>query len=346
MLARLRDYGDPDFGRELRGSNVRDITGEKLGTVDDFLVDPDSSDLRYVIVDAGWLTSRRFIIPADEVFAGNDNNLLVYYTKDDVKRFPEFSDELLSSPDEFGRYEEKYRSFAVHGRDSRNAIRSSKLARLREDLKTRRVRREAARTSTASETMPAASTRVMQGERQPVRSSVSTGPVSVYGVYSERTSLEKAVSELKELGFSNNDISVVFPDKEKTRDFALEHSTKAPEGALAGGGTGLVIGGVLGWLAGIGAIMIPGVGPFIAAGPIVAAITGAGVGSAIGGIAGALIGLGVPELEAKRYEEQVKKGGLLLSVQCSDIRFAESARKVLQRTGAKDLFVSGEKRAA
>lgn len=92
--------------------------------------------------------------------------------------------------------------------------------------------------------------------------------------------------------------------------------------------------------------MIPGVGPFIAAGPIVAAITGAGVGSAIGGIAGALIGLGVPELEAKRYETEVKKGGLLLSVQCADIRFAESARKVLQRTGAKDMFITGEKRAA
>lgn len=346
MLARLRDYGDPDFGRELRGTDIRDITGEMLGTVKDFLVDPDSSDLRYLVVDAGWLTSRKFIIPAEEVFAGNDNDLLVYYTKDDVKRFPEFRDELLDSPEEFQRYEKTYRSFAVHGRDSSSAVRSSHLARLRDELKTRRIRREPLQAPVPTEAHRAAPTRVVESERRPVSSTAASGATAVYGLYSDRADLEKAVDALKDLGFTNNDISVVFPDREKTRDFAVEHSTKAPEGALTGGGTGLVIGGVLGWLAGIGAIMIPGVGPFIAAGPIVAAIAGAGVGSAIGGIAGALIGLGVPELEAKRFEAEVKRGSLLVSVQCADIRFAESARKVLQRTGAKDLFVTGEQRAA
>ena len=114
--------------------------------------------------------------------------------------------------------------------------------------------------------------------------------ITIYGLYQDRDALERAVSELKELGFSNNNISVVFPDEQKTQRFAVEHATKAPEGALAGGGTGLVVGGVLGWLAGIGTFALPGIGPIIAAGPLVAAITGAGVGSAVGGLAGALIG--------------------------------------------------------
>lgn len=247
MLARLRDYGDPDFGRELRGNDIRDITGEKLGTVEDFLVDTDSSDLRYLLIDAGWLTSRKFIVPADEVFAGNNNDLIVYYTKGDIKRFPEFRDELLESPGEFQRYEKSYRSVAVHGRESSNAVRSSHLARLREAIKTRGLRREPVRSSTPAEAERTRSAGNI--EREPVVSGVrSTSPAAVYGLYSDRAALEKAVGELKELGFSSNDISVVFPDKEKTRDFAVEHRTKAPEGALTGGGTGLVIGGVLGWL--------------------------------------------------------------------------------------------------
>jgi sporulation protein YlmC with PRC-barrel domain len=347
MLARLRDYGDADLGRELRNTDVYDVAGKKLGTVDDFLVDPDTSDLRYLVVDAGWLTSRRFIIPADEVFAGTDNELAVNLTKDDVKRLPEFREELLDSPDQFQRYERTYQEVGVYGRDRRNSLRSSHLANFRDELKSRGLRRQGFRRAERIETEPVSPAKVVEARREPISStSVISHPTAVYGLYSDRADLERAVSELKDLGFSNNDISVVFPDKEKSRDFALEHNTKAPEGALAGGGTGLVIGGVLGWLAGIGAIMIPGVGPIIAAGPIVAAIAGAGVGSAIGGIAGALIGLGVPELEAKRYETEVKKGGLLLSVQCGDVRFAESARKVLQKTGAKDLYVTGERRVA
>src|SRR5258705_9694485 len=121
------------------------------------------------------------------------------------------------------------------------------------------------------------------------------------------------VDNLKAAGFSNNDISVLLPDKAGTRDFAHEKGTKAPEGAVTGAGTGGVLGGALGWLAGVGALAIPGLGPFIAAGPILAALSGVGVGGAIGGITGALIGMGIPEYEAKRYEGRIKQGGNLLS---------------------------------
>src|SRR5437773_10681516 len=119
------------------------------------------------------------------------------------------------------------------------------------------------------------------------------------------------VDNLKTAGFSNSDISVLLPDKAGTRDFAHEKGTKAPEGAITGAGTGGVLGGAFGWLAGIGALAIPGIGPFIAAGPIMAALSGAAIGAAAGGIAGALIGLGIPELEAKRYEEKLKEGNIL-----------------------------------
>src|SRR6187399_3307084 len=123
---------------------------------------------------------------------------------------------------------------------------------------------------------------------------------------------ERIVDRLKVAGFSNNDISVIMADKTGTRDFAHEHNTKAPEGAAAGAGTGAVVGGALGWLAGIGALAIPGLGPFIAAGPIMAALAGVGVGGAVGGLTGALIGMGIPEFEAKRYEGRIKEGGILL----------------------------------
>src|SRR5919205_2710782 len=151
---------------------------------------------------------------------------------------------------------------------------------------------------------------------------------SVFWVYSSRAHAEEAVDALRRAGFRNTDISALFPDNAGTKDFAHEKNTKAPEGATTGATSGAVVGGVLGWLAGIGALAIPGVGPLLAAGPIVAALAGAGVGSAIGGIAGALIGLGLPELEAKRYEEAIKKGRILVSVHCSDMRQAEIARKV------------------
>ena len=152
---------------------------------------------------------------------------------------------------------------------------------------------------------------------------------AVFGIYPNRTSVESAVDALKAEGFRNTDISVLFPEKTGTKDFAHEKSTKAPEGATTGAGTGAVLGGGLGWLAGIGALAIPGLGPFIAAGPIMAALAGAGVGGAVGGLTGALIGMGIPEYEAKRYEGRVKDGGILLSVHSDDSQWTKKAKEIL-----------------
>src|SRR5215467_7323859 len=132
---------------------------------------------------------------------------------------------------------------------------------------------------------------------------------AVYGIYSSVTEVEEAVDALRQQEFRNTDISVLFPENEGTKDFAHKKNTKAPEGTATGATTGAIVGGGLGWLAGIGALAIPGLGPFIAAGPIMAALAGVGAGGAIGGITGALIGLGIPEYEAKRYEGRVKAGG-------------------------------------
>src|SRR5499425_2507584 len=134
------------------------------------------------------------------------------------------------------------------------------------------------------------------------------------------------VERLRAAGFSNNDISVLFPDKTGTRDFAHEQHTKAPEGAMAGAGTGGLVGGGLGWLVGIGALAIPGVGPFIAAGPIMAALAGAAVGAAAGGLAGSLVGFGIPEYEAKRYEGKILKGNVLISVHTEDGKEVDRAK--------------------
>src|SRR6187401_2596661 len=153
------------------------------------------------------------------------------------------------------------------------------------------------------------------------------------------------VDRLKAAAFSNSDISVLMPDRSGTKDFAVDNSTKAPEGAATGAGTGAVLGGGLGWLAGIGALAIPGIGPFVAAGPIMAALAGAGVGGAVGGIAGALIGFGIPEYEAKRYQDFVKKGGILLSVHVDDAAWTQRAEDLLKDTGATDISCSSEERS-
>ena len=150
------------------------------------------------------------------------------------------------------------------------------------------------------------------------------------------------VDRLKEEGFSNNDISALFPDKTGTRDFAVEKGTKAPEGAATGAGTGAVLGGAFGWLAGIGALAIPGVGPFVAAGPIAAALSGAAVGGAVGGIAGSLIGMGIPEYEAKRYEGKVKQGGILLSVHTDNSEEVKLAKQIFEEAQAQDISTAGE----
>jgi ActD protein len=165
---------------------------------------------------------------------------------------------------------------------------------------------------------------------------------AVFGIYPHQASVENGVDALKAAGFSNDDISVLFPQNEGTKDFAHEKSTKAPEGASTGAGTGALLGGGLGWLAGIGALAIPGVGPFIAAGPIMAALAGAGVGGAVGGLTGALVGMGIPEYEAKRYEGRVKDGGILLSVHSDRSDETKRAKEILERTGAQDISSTGE----
>jgi len=150
------------------------------------------------------------------------------------------------------------------------------------------------------------------------------------------------VDQLKAAGFSNNDISVLFPDKSGTKDFAHEQHTKAPEGAATGAGTGGVLGGAIGWLAGIGALAIPGLGPFIAAGPIVAALSGAAAGAAVGGLTGALIGMGIPEYEAKRYEGKIKEGNILISVHTDDSNERKRAKTIFEKANAHDVSYTEE----
>jgi hypothetical protein len=152
------------------------------------------------------------------------------------------------------------------------------------------------------------------------------------------------VDRLKAAGFSSNDISVLFPDKTGTKDFAHEQHTKAPEGAATGAGTGGLLGGALGWLVGIGALAIPGLGPFIAAGPIMAALSGAAAGAALGGITGALIGLGIPEYEAKRYEGKIKEGNLLISVHTENRTERARAKRIFEEAGAEDIADTAEAR--
>ena len=165
---------------------------------------------------------------------------------------------------------------------------------------------------------------------------------SVFGIYSTRAQVELAVDELKREGFRNADISVLLPHNEGTKDFAHEKNTKAPEGAATGAASGAVVGGALGWLASIGALAIPGVGPFIAAGPIMAILSGVGVGATVGGLAGALIGMGIPEYEAKRYEGMIKGGSILLSVHSDDGNWTTRAKALLERTGATDIASTAE----
>jgi hypothetical protein len=166
--------------------------------------------------------------------------------------------------------------------------------------------------------------------------------IAVLGIYPNYASVENGVDVLKEAGFRNTDISVLFPEKVVSKDFAHKKGTKAPQGAATGAGTGAVLGGTLGWLVGIGALAIPGLGLFVAAGPLMAALAGVGVGGAVGGIAGALIGMGIPEHEAKRYEVRVKEGGILLSVHSDNAEWTKRAKDILERTGAQDISVTGE----
>jgi hypothetical protein len=168
---------------------------------------------------------------------------------------------------------------------------------------------------------------------------------AVFGIMKSRAETEGAVERLKAHGFRNTDISVLFPDNPGTHAFACEKHTKLPEGATGGAASGALVGGALGWLVGIGALIIPGLGSFLAAGPIVAALAGLGVGGTVGGVVGALIGLGVPEYEAKRYEGLLKEGSILISVHSDDRLWTRRAQLLLQAAGARDIAVCGEARA-
>jgi hypothetical protein len=165
---------------------------------------------------------------------------------------------------------------------------------------------------------------------------------AVFGLYPNVERAERAVDELVSASFASDDVSVLLADNQGSKDFAHEKQTKAPEGTTTGVAAGGTIGGTLGLLAGIGALAIPGVGPFIAAGPIMGALAGIGVGGAVGGLVGALVGMGIPEYEAKRYEGRVKEGGVLLSVHCDTSEDIKRAKDILKRTGASDIASAGE----
>jgi hypothetical protein len=177
-----------------------------------------------------------------------------------------------------------------------------------------------------------------KGERQ-----MSAKKTGVFGIYSTRVAVENATDSLIRAGFPAADISVLLPESlGGPKDMGTEKATKAPEGAAAGVTTGAAIGGTLGVLAGVGLLAIPGLGPFIAAGPIMAGLAGLGVGGAVGGVTGALIGMGIPEFEAKRYEGRLQKGGILLSVHCDTSEEIKRAKEVLKNTGAEDVSSTGE----
>jgi hypothetical protein len=165
---------------------------------------------------------------------------------------------------------------------------------------------------------------------------------AVFGIYRDSVALGSGLEALRAAGFRSTDVSVLMPENLGTKDFGHEKGTKAPEGGVAGASTGVVLGGVLGWLVGVGALAIPGLGPFIAAGPIMGMLAGAGAAGVVGGVAGSLIGMGIPEYEAKRYEGRVKSGGILLSVHCDSGEWEKSAKNIMERSGADDISSTGE----
>lgn len=167
---------------------------------------------------------------------------------------------------------------------------------------------------------------------------------SVYAMARTPEQAEVILLELKQAGFTNNDISALLPDRRGSKDFAHEHNTKAPEGATAGGIAGMGVGAALGWLAGVGALAIPGVGPLIAAGPIIAALSGAAVGTATGGVVGGLVGLGMPEFEAKRYDAKIREGNILISVHTESGKQKDVAKDVFKRNHAEDISTASEAR--
>jgi len=169
--------------------------------------------------------------------------------------------------------------------------------------------------------------------------------IAAFGIYPDQGTVNEAIESLKAAGFRQTDISVLFPENLGSKDFGHEKHTKAPEGAVAGGGSGAVLGAAFGWLVGAGALLVPGLEAMHAAGPIVGMLGGMGAGVTIGGMVGAVVGSGVPEYEAKRYEGRVRKGGILVSVHCDNAEWSKTARNILKRTGASDIATTGEARA-
>jgi len=169
---------------------------------------------------------------------------------------------------------------------------------------------------------------------------------AVFGIFNTRSGAEQGIDLLLSNGFRSDDVSVLAPDQNATKELATEKNTKAPEGTTTGATAGGALGGTLGLLAGIGALAIPGLGPFIAAGPIMGALAGIGVGAVTGGLIGALVGMGIPEYEAKRYEGHVKNGGILVSVHCDSSDWVSKAKDVLKQAGADDISSAGEKAAS
>ncbi len=172
-----------------------------------------------------------------------------------------------------------------------------------------------------------------------------TTNISVYGIFKSRLHMNEGLHNIRASGFRAEDISVLMPETDGSKDMGIENSTKSPEGVAVGGAAGAVAGGVLGWVVGIGALVIPGIGPFLAAGPLMVLLAGMGAGAALGGVAGGLVGIGIPEYEAQRYEGRIKSGGILVSIHCDDKEWAEKAKQVFVVTGAEEISASTEGKA-
>jgi hypothetical protein len=179
-------------------------------------------------------------------------------------------------------------------------------------------------------------------DHRPKKERLTMSNKSVFGIYGSRAEASNAVDAMRAAGFRNADISALLPENAGTKDFAVEKNTKAPEGAATGVASGAVLGGAFGWLVGIGTIAIPGIGPFLAAGPIMTALAGVGAGAVTGGLIGTLAGLGMPEYEAKRYEGRIKSGGILLSIHCDNSDWVKRAKELMEQTGATDISSAGE----
>jgi hypothetical protein len=168
---------------------------------------------------------------------------------------------------------------------------------------------------------------------------------SVFGIVKTHSQAERIVQDLQTAGFDSSEISVLLPDNEGKHDIGHVKATKAPEGATTGAATGGVTGGVLGLLAGIGALAIPGVGPFIAAGPIMAALSGAAIGATTGGVVGGLIGMGIPEIEARRYVDKLKSGNYLIAVHVHDGDEKDRAKDIFESADAEDISTTSMSKA-